>query len=174
MRTWGLLILVGCSGGSGNGGNCPAYATIVDGSFTRSGSTLTWTLEVEEIPAQMTFDQAAVMDFVQEYNWGIDLDSNRDGQRDWQVSATHFKMGGTEQMTADPLSIAQVDLWKIAGPGATVAGDASATLAGNTFTFTVDDGEDPDLVNIVDADQSTFETFTQFGAALTDQCSDQL
>ena len=40
---------------------------------------LWWTLEVEEIPAELTFNQADVPGNFLEYRWAVDIDSDRDG-----------------------------------------------------------------------------------------------
>src|SRR5690348_12636812 len=142
MRWW-LVLLAACGGGSSSD-DCPAFVSIVDGSFTRTQTTLTWTLEVADLPPTLTFDRDGVPSFVEEYSWGIDIDSNRDGTRDWEVAAKHFKMDVAEHVAA-PLDVLQVDLWRVEGAAATISGDADASIAGTTFTFTVDANQDPDL-----------------------------
>lgn len=171
MRAWWIVVVAACGGGSSS--DCPAFTSLVDGTFSRTPTTLTWTIEVEELPAELTFDREGVPDFVEEYAWAAEVDSDGDGTDDWEVSATHFKTADPEQVAA-PLSVLQVDLWQIQGAAASIAGSADATIAGNTFTFTVDAGEDPDLANITAPGQSSYRTFHQFGPALSDQCSDEL
>jgi hypothetical protein len=173
MRAWFVLGAIGCGGGGGDTGNCPGFATIRDGTFTREGTTLTWTLEVAELPAQLDFDREGIPNFVLEYGWMIELDSNNDGEPDWEVAAKHFKMDRAP-VTAAILDVAQVDLWLEFGAGGSIAGSADARISGNTFTFVVDEDEDPDLVNIVNPKQSSYTTFHQLGSSILDQCSDRL
>ena len=176
MRAWWLLFSIGACGGGGGGGdsgNCPGFATIVDGTFSRSSTTLTWTLEVEELPATLEFDREDTPSFVLEYGWGIDLDVDGDGERDLEVAAKHFKMDVAPHVEP-PLAVLQTDLWRIEGPAATLTGFADASIAGNTFTFTVEEDEDAGLALVTDPAQSTFTTFFLIGPSGLDQCTDSL
>jgi hypothetical protein len=171
-HAWMLVTLLACSG-DGPGAGCPGFTEIVDGTFSRMATQLTWTLEVASIPPEFTFDRTGIPSFVLEYGWGVDVDTNGDNQRDWEVAAKHFKLDGAERVTTDPLSITQENLWRVAGAGASLAGSVNASLAGSTFTFQLDMSEDPDLANITTASQSTWTTFHQRGMNLSDQCADQ-
>jgi hypothetical protein len=107
MRAWWLLFAIGCGGG-GDSGNCPPFATIVDGSFARVGTQLTWLLEVESMPAQLDFDREGIPNFFLEYGWTVEIDADNDGTHELEVSATHFKLEGPPR-TAPPLDVLQVE-----------------------------------------------------------------
>jgi len=169
-----VVCLVGCgSSGGGETGNCPPFATIVSGSFVRLGPTLTWRLEVEEMPAELDFDREGIPNFFLEYGWAVELDTDNDGVKDWEVAAKHFKLDGPP-VTAPPLDVLQVDLWEEFGAGGSIAGSADAIVDGNAFVFTVEEDEEADLVNLVDDSQSSYTTFHQLGSSILDQCSDRL
>jgi hypothetical protein len=178
MKPAWLLILgaLGCgsssTGDDGPDGECPDFTRIAGGTFARTPATLTWTLEVEGLPTALTFDRTGLPSFALEYSWGIEIDSNVDGETDWEVSAKHFRTAGPERI-GDALSNTQQDLWRIDGPAGTIAGSVDASVSGATFTFTVEASEDPDLANVTDASQSAWTTFHQFGPALGDRCEDR-
>ncbi|MCW5802237.1 MAG: hypothetical protein KIT31_07600 [Deltaproteobacteria bacterium] len=177
MRTAWIVLgtsLLGCGGGGGGGGggNCPAFATIVDGRFARTGTTLTWTLEVEELPPELPFDRDGIPSFVLEYGWTVEIDADGDGTEDLEVSAMHFKTDAPPR-TAPPLSVLQVNLWTVDGAVSSITGSADATIAGNTFTFTVEESEDPALAGVTAPSQSVYATFHQVGPSITDQCRDR-
>jgi hypothetical protein len=172
----GLLVTImgvgACGGGSGSG--CPAFAQIVAGDFGRTGDRLWWTLEVAEIPAALTFNQADVRDNILEYRWAVDLDSDRNSETDLRVAITHYRQSGAAEITTDDiLSVTWEDLWTVAGAGSTTSGSIDVTLTGNTFRMEADVGEDPGLALITERGQSTWTTFHQFGLDLTDQCEDR-
>ncbi len=167
-----LSLIAACGGGSGS--TCPAFTQIVAGDFSRAGDTLAWTLEVAGIPAEMTFNQAAVPLDVLEYRWAVDLDADGDGSTDLRLAATHFKTASGELVAADILSVTQEDLWEVTAVTASTIGDVSATLDGNSFRFAVDAGEDPRLDQITTRDQATWTTRYQFGATPGDACDDSL
>jgi hypothetical protein len=172
----GLLVTAigvgACGGGSGSG--CPPFAQIVAGDFGRTGDRLWWTLEVAEIPAALTFNQADVRDNILEYRWAVDLDSDRNGETDLRVAVTHYKQSGAaEIMASDILSVTSEDLWTVAGPGSTTSGSIDVTITGNTFRLETDVAEDPGLALVTERGQSMWTTFHQFGPELGDQCEDR-
>ncbi len=164
-----VLMLAACGG---DGGDCPAYANITGGTFARTGAMTTWTMEVEELPPTLTFDQADVPANVLEYRWAIDLDANSDGTRDLQLSAQHFRFADAPETERPLLMGTQQDLWTVMGPASSLSGDITVTTAGNVITFVVEDDEDPLLPMVTAASQGTWVTFTKFGRSLGDQCED--
>ena len=173
----GMLVglVAGCGGGGGGSGStCPPFTQIVAGDFGQTGARLWWTLEVAEIPAMLTFNQAAVGANFMEYRWAVELDSDRNGEADLQVAAMYFKQSSTEIITRDILSVTQEDLWAVTGTGTATIGSIDATLTGNTFRFEVDVAADPGLALVTERGQSTWTTFHKFGPGMADQCQDQL
>jgi hypothetical protein len=172
----GMLVglVAGCGGGGGSGSSCPPFAQIVAGDFGQTGARLWWTLEVAEIPAMLTFNQAAVGADFMEYRWAVDLDSDRNGEPDLQVAVMHFKQSGAEIIARDILSVTQEDLWAVTGAGTSTIGSIDVTLTANTFRFEVDVAEDPGLALVTERGQSTWTTYHRFGAGLGDQCQDRL
>jgi len=147
---------------------------IAGGTFTRIGPKLKWTLEVVAMPPELTFNRDSVPADITEYSWAVDLDPDRDGKRNWQVAASHFKVtNSTEVTTANILAQTQKDLWQVDGALATSVAAADITLTENTFTMIIDENDGADLVNMVDTSQSTWNTFHRFGASLDDQCVDR-
>src|SRR5689334_6336331 len=102
MRHMILLVAAAGCGSGGSGASCPAFASIVDGSFTRTGRDVAWTLDVEAL-STVTFDQATTPLNVLEYQWGVELDRDRDGRADFRVAATAFKQDRPPETTADVL-----------------------------------------------------------------------
>jgi hypothetical protein len=146
---------------------------IAGGTFAATSTSLTWTLDVVGLPATLTFDQAAVPANYVEYEWGVDLDSDGDGKPNFQVSAQHVRMAGApELVTGDILAATQENLWTVQGAGSIATGPITATLAGTTFTFTVQLTEYPALAAITDASQSTWSTYSMSGSDPGDQCTD--
>jgi hypothetical protein len=161
--------LAGCLGESG----CPKFAHIVAGDFGRNSDTLWWTLEVEEIPAELTFNQADVPGNFLEYRWAVDVDSDRDGAVDQRVSVEHFALvAGAQVTTADILSQTNHNLLEVMGGLATVVGTIDASISGNTFRFEAATAVSPGLAAVTDAGQSTWTTSYRFGAELEEQCDE--
>jgi hypothetical protein len=153
---------------------CADYVTISNGTFERIGPKLKWTLEVAALPAELTFNRAAVPDSVAEYLWAVDIDPDQDGHRDWQVAVSHFKAaGGTEVTSGDLLGQTKQQLLQVDGAVSTVAGDVDVTLTGRTFTFLLDESAGPDLPGVINRAQSSWTTLERFGAAPDDQCVDR-
>jgi hypothetical protein len=174
MRALWACLLIGCGGGSGDGGetgNCPAFATLVDGSFARTPTTLTWTLEVAEMPATLEFDRDEVGTFILEYAWYVELDVDGDGTHDYEVMAAHFSED-REPRFAEPLSVLQSDLWRREGLAGSIAGSAAMNIEGNVVTLTVEEDEEADLALVTDPAQSSF--VTQFQVTNLEACTDRL
>lgn len=172
MRWMTATVLMVAACGGDDGSDCPAYANIVGGTFARTGAMTTWTMELEELPATLPFDQTDVPANVLEYEWAIDLDPDSDGERDLELAVQHFRFSNATEMEKPILAGTQQDLWTITGPSGSISGDITATIAGNVITFVVEDSEDPMLPMVTMASQGTWSTFTKFGAALGDQCED--
>ena len=179
-RTAAVLLLVSvtgvnaCGGGGGAGSDCPGFARIVAGEFGRTGDRLWWTLEVAEIPAALTFNQADVQPFVMEYDWGVDVDSDSNGDTDLRVAVTHFRESGVAEVsTGDILSVTSEDLWTVSGPASSASGGIDVTITGNTFRMETDVAEDPGLALVTARGQSTWTTFHKYGPGLAEQCEDR-
>lgn len=175
VTTLGAL-LVGCGGGGGGSSStCPPFARIAAGDFGKTGDRLWWTLEVEQMPAELTFDQAEVHANLLEYRWAVDIDANKDGQTDLSAAVTHYRRSNVpETTTADILSATQQDLWSVTGALSSTSGNVDVTLTGNVFRFEVDVAEDAGLAQVTARAQSTWTTYHQFGPGLTDRCEDSL
>jgi hypothetical protein len=130
-------------------------------------------LEVADMPPSLTFNQADVPPYVMEYEWGVDLDSDRDGETDLQVAVTHFRESGAEITTGDVLAVTGEDLWTVSGAALTISGRIDVTITGNVFRLEADAAEDPSLALVTDRSQSTWTTFHKFGRDLKDQCEDR-
>jgi hypothetical protein len=172
-----LAATLGCVGG---GQSCPDLAHIVAGGFERTTDTLSWTLEVADLPDEITFNQTAVPPSFLEYRWAVDIDSDRNRQPDLSVAISHFVLSGTMPVTtANILSVAAADLQEVEHlPDGTIVsstiGDIAATITGNTFRFEVAATEAPGLAVVSDASQSTWTTYYRWGAEDGDQCEETL
>ena len=170
-----LALAASACGGGGKGSNCPPFAQIVGGDFGQDADLVWWTLTVAELPATLTFNQADVPANILEYQWAVDLDSDRDGETDLRVAVSHFRESGApEIVTDDPLSVASQDLWSVSGAASSISGRIGATVSGNTFRLEAVLTEDPGLAEITERAQSTWTTFHTFGPNLGDQCEDRL
>src|SRR5262245_53213045 len=119
--------VMGCAADDG----CPPFAHIVAGDFGRTGDMLWWTLQVEQIPAELTFNQASVPGNFLEYRWAVDVDSDRDGAVDLRAAIEHFvTVNGAPVTTGDILSQTSEDLFQVMGPVASNIGMFSASLSG--------------------------------------------
>ena len=163
------LAAAGCLGES----ECPKFSHIVAGDFGRTGEMLWWTLEVEEIPGELTFNQADVPGNFLEYRWAVDIDSDRNGAVDLRVSVEHFAvLAGTQVMTADILSQTNHNLLEVMGGLAEVVGTVGASISGNTFRFETTTAASAGLAAVTDDGQSTWTTSYRFGAELEEQCDE--
>lgn len=167
-----MVVLLGACGGE-DGGSCPSYMQIAGGEFSRTPTRLTWAMELAGAPDMVTFDQADVPPFVMEYEWSIEIDVDNDATTDLNASINHFRqMNAPETITADVLSLTTEGLWTVEGAGVVMSGDIFVSVAGNTFTFEIEQSEDPGLANVTEGSQSTWKTFHKFGPKLDDQCED--
>jgi hypothetical protein len=173
MRYVLVLLMAACGGGGdGEPAGCPDFATIADGTFARTGSDLTWTMDVVAI-GELTFDRDVTPELVVEYRWGVDIDSNDDGTVDLRVATQHSKMSSTPATTTDIAGHTRTELLQVLPNGVSAAvGRATMTLAGNRFTFTTNDREDPALAMVTDTAQSTWITYHFTGPRFDDTCSD--
>jgi len=166
-------LTAGCLSSDG----CPKFAHIVGGDFGRSGDVAWWTLQVEELPAELTFNQHDVPAGFLEYRWAVDLDSDRDGAADLRVSIDHFAvMNGVPVTVAatDLLSQTNENLREVTGGVATVLSSISGSLVPpNTFMFQTPVAAAPGLAAITDRAQSTWLTVYRSGAAPEDQCDER-
>lgn len=167
---------IGCGGGGGDDGpgdSCPAFVRIVDGTFNLTATELTWTLEVDDIPATLTFDQTDVVPNVLEYAWGVDVDTDGDGMENWEISASHFRFDGPEK-ELPPLMGTMNALWEREGAAGVLAGPIDITLSGTTFTFVVPVDEEPGLADITESSQMVYFTHYQYGRTYQDNCTDMM
>jgi hypothetical protein len=163
------LAAPGCLGESG----CPKFAHIVTGDFGRTGDMMWWTLEVEEIPSELTFNQADVPGNFLEYRWAVDVDSDRNGAVDLRASVEHFAMvAGGQVTTPDILSQTNHNLLEVRGGVAEVVGTIDASISGNTFRFETTTAASAGLAAVTDPGQSTWTTSYRFGAELEEQCDE--
>jgi len=155
--------------------NCPAFTHIVGGDFGRTGQTLWWTMQVQQLPDMITFNEPAVPANFLEYRWAIDIDADRDGAVDLRAAIEHFAaMNGTPMTTTDILSGTSEDLWQVMGAVASTVGSITASVdpTTSTFRFETTTAAAPGLVNVSDRAQSTWTTVYRFGADVEDQCDE--
>jgi hypothetical protein len=170
----GVAMGASACGDGGARSNCPPFTQIVGADFGQAGDRLWWTLEVAMIPPELTFNQADVQADVLEYQWAVDLDSDRNGDADLRVAVSHFRrFGAPETVTSDILSVTSEDLWTVFGAGSTMSGDVDVSIFGNTFRFEAAIAEDPGLVQITERAQATWTSFHKFGPDIRDQCEDR-
>jgi hypothetical protein len=163
------LAAAGCLGEP----ECPKFAHIVAGGFGRTGDMLWWTLEVEEIPSELTFNQADVPGNFLEYRWAVDIDSDRNGAVDLRASVEHFALlAGTQVTTDDILSQTNHNLLEVMGGVAVVVDSIDASISGNTFRFETTTAASAGLADVTDAGQSSWTTSYRFGAELEEQCDE--
>jgi hypothetical protein len=169
------VVAFAVAGGVGCGGDavCPPFTHIVGVGFARTGNMLSWTLEVEELPAELTFNQSAVPAYFLEYRWAVDLDSDLDGSVDMRVALEHFAVSGTGPVTAGILAQTSRDLLEVQGPTASTVGTFGATIDANRFTFETATTESARLSSVSASGQSTWTTSYRWGAAPEDQCDEQ-
>lgn len=166
-----LLLAVGCDSngdGGGGGSSCPDFTQITGKSFSRGADSLTWTLTVKDLPAELPFNRPDVPQYVLEYSWGVHVDPEGDGTYDFHLAATNYADG--EEVTGDILSNTQQDLWAVEGAVGVITGDITVTIDGNTFTFTVATSEDPALSGVTEASGHRFEALYHDG---TEVCGDE-
>lgn len=172
LRVVALCTLAAAAGCLGEAG-CPKFAHIVAGDFGRTGDMLWWTLEVEEIPSELTFNQADVPGNFLEYRWAVDVDSDRNGAVDLRASVEHFAMvAGGPVTTTDILSQTNHNLLEVTGGLATVVGTIDASISDNTFRFETTTAASAGLAAVTDPGQSTWTTSYRFGAELEEQCDE--
>jgi Tfp pilus assembly PilM family ATPase len=155
--------------------SCPPFTHIVGGDFGRTGQTLWWTMQVEQLPDMITFNEPAVPANFLEYRWAIDVDSDRDGAADLRAAIEHFAAtNGMPMTTSDILSGTSADLWQVMGAVASTVGSITASVdpSTNTFRFETTTAAAPGLVNVSDRAQSTWTTVYRFGADVEDQCEE--
>jgi hypothetical protein len=175
VRVVALCVLGAAAGCLGGDSECPKFAHIVAGGFGRTGDMLWWTLEVEELPAELTFNQADVPGNFLEYRWAVDIDSDRNGAADLRASVEHFAMlAGAQVTTDDILSQTNHNLLEIMGGVAVVVDTIDASIGGNTFRFETTTAASAGLAAVTDAGQSTWTTSYRFGAELEEQCDEVL
>jgi hypothetical protein len=172
LRVVALCTLAAAAGCLGDP-ECPKFAHIVAGDFGRTGDMLWWTLEVEEIPGELTFNQADVPGNFLEYRWAVDVDSDRDGAADLRASVEHFAaVAGTQVTTADILSQTNHNLLEVMGGVALVVDTINASISGNTFRFETTTAASAGLAAVTEPGQSTWTTSYRFGAELEEQCDE--
>jgi hypothetical protein len=178
MRAAILAIATGVLGAGcllGDSGECPPFSSIVGVGFGREGDMLWWTLQVEEIPAELTFNQPEVPADYLEYRWAVDIDSDRDGAVDLRAAIEHSAMAGTGPVTvpgADILSQTDERLRVVMGGVSTVAGPITASLSGATFRFETAAVGAAGLDAVTDRGQSTWTTTYRWSAHPEDQCDE--
>jgi len=172
-----LLLATATTTAIGCGGavvTCETFVHIVGGDFGRTADRLWWTLQVEDIPATLRFNQLSVPPGFLEYRWAVDIDSDRNGQTDLSAAVINYTMvGATAIETADVLSVARADLWEVTGETSRPIGDVDATLIDDTFRFEVAASAAPGLAVVSDRSQSTWTTFYRFGGGPLDQCEER-
>ena len=155
---------------------CPNFAHIVGADFGRTDDRLWWTLQVEGLPPQLTFNQREVPGGFLEYRWAVDLDSDRDGATDLRVSIDHFAVLNGVPMTVasgNLLSQTNENLRDVMDGVAVVVAPIDASLSGTTFRFEASEAIAAGLATITDRAQSTWLTTYRSGAELEDQCDDR-
>jgi hypothetical protein len=157
--------------------DCPKFTHVVAGDFGRTAETLWWTLKVEELPAQMTFNQADVPGNFLEYRWAVDVDSDRDGAVDLRVSVDHFAIlnGVPVTTVTTPEILAQTNhhlLEVTGGLSSNIASIDASFSDASTFRFETTTAASAHLEGVTGREQSTWRTVYRYGAAPEDQCDE--
>jgi len=175
MRMLAAVVLAVSGAGCVADQSCPPFAHIVGGDFGRTGDMLWWTLQVEQLPATLTFNQSAVPANFLEYRWSIDIDSDRDGAVDLRAAIEHFAMLNGTPVTTDILSGTTDDLWQVMGGVGTNIGTFTASIDAKTSTLRFDTttAAAAGLVGVTDKGQSSWNTTYRSGADVEDQCDEQ-
>jgi len=168
------VAVLALAGGCASDPICPSFVHIVGGDFARAGNTLSWRLQLEELPADLTFNQSAVPAFFLEYRWAVDLDSDLDGSVDLRLALEHFAEQGASPVTTAILSATSKDLLEVQGAVANTVGTFTASIDANTFTFETPATAASGLSNVSARGQSTWTTSYRWGADPDDQCDEQL
>ena len=174
LPTLPTLAIAVCVTGCLSDDSCPKFANIVAGDFGREGQTLWWTLQVEALPPELTFNQLDVPAGFLEYRWAVDLDTDLDGDVDLRASIDHFAMMGAAPITTDDiLSQTNHNLREVMDGVAAVVGPITASSAGNIFRFETTTATAAGLASVSLRDQSTWLTVYRSGAAAEDQCDER-
>jgi len=153
---------------------CPPFATIVSGDFGYLGDTRWWTLQVEQIPAKLTFNQSGVPANFLEYRWAVDIDSDGDGVVDLRASIDHFAVPDAAPVTtSDILGETNHRLLAVMGGTASEIASINASLTDNTFRFEATTAEAAGLATVTDRAQSLWKTSYRADADVEEQCDDQ-
>lgn len=177
-----LLTSLLCTCLSACGGNadsnatyqCPGFTRIVNGTFTRSDKILTWTMELESMPSEFTFNRAAVPDGMLDYAWQINVNADSIGLPELLVTVEHAKSPGESEVTSqDVLAKTQHQLWRIdtAANQARSVAQLDVTLDGKVFTFNVPGDAAPELATVTSPSQSVWQTMYRYGG-VTEVCKD--
>jgi hypothetical protein len=177
VRAIALCALGAAAAGCLGEPDCPKFTHIVAGDFGRSGDTLWWTLQVEELPAQMTFNQADVPGNFLEYRWAVDIDSDGDGAVDLRASVDHFAVlnGVPVTTVTSPDILAQTNhhlLEVTGGLGLDVASIDASLSDASTFRFQTTAAASARLATVTAREQSTWTAVYRFGAEPEDQCDE--
>jgi hypothetical protein len=174
IRVIALCALGAAAAGCLSGVDCPKFTHIVASDFGRSGDTLWWTLKVEELPPQMTFNQADVPGNFLEYRWAVDVDSDRDGAVDLRASVDHFAvLNGVPITSTDILAQTNHHLLEITGGlGLDVASINASFSDATTFRLETTTAASARLAAVTGREQSTWTTVYRFGADPEDQCDE--
>jgi len=157
----------GCLGGD----DCPKFAHIVGGDFGRDGDMLWWTLQVEQLPPELTFNQSDVPADFLEYRWAVDIDSDRNGAVDLRASISHAAVSGAKPITTpDILAQTNERLFEVMGGLAVEVASISASITDSTFRLETTTAAAAGLAGVSDRGQSTWTTVYRWGAAPEDQC----
>jgi len=160
---------------SGGSDDCPGFSKIVSGGFSRVGDHLTWTLELESMPAELVLNRAAVPDNMVDYGWQINVDADVDGIYEVYMSIAHYKMpGAPETRSSDILGNTNHDIFKYSSDADTALplGTFQAGIEGNAFTFDIDITQISSFSSVASASQSQWTVAYRYGA-LTRVCTDR-
>lgn len=140
-----------------------AFVDITGVEFTSSANQRQWRLRVRNMPPTLTFNGADIDLAELEYEWGVEIDLEEDGQVDYSVVASYRKQsyGAVTASVIDqvPVEVRQHTglVWDPVGAG-TLAMEEWSTLV-----FTVDAAEVPALQGVSGQDLMVFKTYYDDG-----------
>ena len=124
-------------------------------------------LEINNIPASLTFNSATLGINFLEYQYGVEFDTNNDGVPNFSISLSHFKFSGSVEIQGDLISNVQSNLWEHQATSNQSVGNATVSLLNSVLTITTPKSLDSQLNSIRTPHVIRIYTFHNDGVTLT-------
>ncbi|WP_300426158.1 hypothetical protein [uncultured Thalassolituus sp.] len=110
-------------------------------SVTFSDTHIEVSIQLLNIPEEFVYDASNLSANSLEYDWAVSFDVDFDGSlaNDLVLSVSNFKFEEEQQKRAEMLAFTQNNIWRMneMGSGASMIGNLSAEVNGNSLTITV-------------------------------------